>query len=621
MDRIDVVKKKAGGKSALTKWLLGLCILAMAAGLFRTVPVKAAGQEVSLTLSSGEVQVGDWVEAELVFTSDTELAGVYAHITYDPTILEYLGGDADGDTGSLTISRMEENAERTLSYTLSFSAIGQGNTEIKVTETGMYNANAENIGSPTASAALTVTSAEQLSSNSALQNLMPSYGTLRPAFAADIYDYSLEVPNEIDSVVLTAVASDPTAGVEVGGVGSLAVGENLRPVTVIAQDGSTSVYTVHVFRAESEESAEEESSREESGEEESHETAFFKVSGMTLYLQSAPEDAVPPKGFDLMTITYADENYLGAIAQESGDILLYLTDFRGENGAFYYYDSEWNSCRKAAYVEQNGKLYILLNAEEGDTVPESAHIETVEIGGYPVEVYIPDGSTAADATEYIVYSKHDEKLYSYSTATRRLSDYVPPAADEPEESSAPAEESAAEESRADENTSAPEPAESRPDDPKQGQSSGGIFGVLSRFSGFVRYIPYLMILLAVIALILLLMIIILAVSTRKRSRKASRSGKGTVSQETRRLQSGGADAAAAANRQNTAVSAQAPEDPEDIPLDPGAFESWRETTGRIPVSKMTEVHTTRFETITKILPDTSEADAGKTGKDGKGRRK
>lgn len=620
MDRIDVVKKNPGGKSALIKWLLILCMLVTAAASYRTVPVKAAGQEVSLTLSSSEVQVGDWVEAELVFTSDTELAGVYAHITYDPTVLEYLDGDAEGDTGSLIISRMEENAERTLSYTLSFNAIGQGDTEIKVTETGMYNANAENIGSPTTSAALSVISGTQLSSNSSLQNLMSSYGTLRPAFASDIYDYSLEVPNEIDSVVLTAVASDPTAGVEIGGVGSLAVGENLRPVTVIAQDGSTSVYTVHVFRAESEESAEEESSKEESGEEESHETAFFKVSGMTLYLQSAPEDAVPPKGFDLTTITYADENYLGAIAQESDDILLYLTDFRGENGAFYYYDAEWNSCRKAAYVEQNGKLYVLLNAEEGDTVPENAHIETVEIGGYPVEVYIPDGSTAADVTEYIVYSKHDEKLYSYSTATRRLSEYVPPET-EPEESSGPDEESAAEESHIEENSSAPASADSRPDSPQQEQSTGGIFGVLSRFSGFVRYIPYLMILLAVIALILLLMIIILAVSTRKRGRKAAGSGKGkgTVSQETRRLQSAAPGTAAAA--QNAAANAQAPEDPEDIPLDPGAFESWRETTGRIPVSKMTEVHTTRFETITKILPDTNETDAGKTGRDGKGRRK
>ncbi len=620
MDRIDVIKKKPGGKSALIKWLVILCMLVMAAASYRTVPVKAAGQEVSLTLSSSEVQVGDWVEAELVFTSDTELAGVYAHITYDPTVLEYLDGDAEGDTGSLIISRMEENAERTLSYTLSFSAIGQGNTEIKVTETGMYNANAENIGSPTTSAALTVISGTQLSSNSSLQNLMSSYGTLRPAFASDIYDYSLEVPNEIDSVVLTAVASDPTAGVEIGGVGSLAVGENLRPVTVIAQDGSTSVYTVHVFRTESEESAEEESSKEESGEEESHETAFFKVSGMTLYLQSAPEDAVPPKGFDLMTITYADENYLGAIAQESDDILLYLTDFRGENGAFYYYDTEWNSCRKAAYVEQNGKLYVLLNAEEGDTVPENAHIETVEIGGYPVEVYIPDGSTAAEVTEYIVYSKHDEKLYSYSTATRRLSEYVPPEA-EPEESSGSDEESTAGESRTEEDSSAPASADSKPDSPQQEQSTGGIFGMLSRFSGFVRYIPYLMILLSVIALILLLMIIILAVSTRKRSRKAAGSGKGkgTVSQETRRLQSAAPGAAAAA--QNAAANAQTPEDPEDIPLDPGAFESWRETTGRIPVSKMTEVHTTRFETITKILPDTNEADAGKTGRDGKGRRK
>ena len=612
MDRLDCMKRTHGRRAAAPRWLLLLCVLMLTMGTLRGLPVKAAEVEVTLTLSAEEVQVGDWVEAELIFTSDTKLAGVYAHITYDPAVLEYSGGDADGDTGSLTITRMEETAEEMLSYTLSFNAIGQGSTEIKVTESGMYNEAAENIGSPTTSATLVITSGIQLSSNSSLQNLMPSYGTLQPAFAADIYDYSLEVPNEIDSVVLTAVAADPTAAVEVGGIGSLAVGENLRPVTVIAQDGSTSVYTVHVFRAESEESSGEESGEENSGDEESHETAFFKVSGLTLYLQSAPENAKPPKGFNLTTITYADANYLGAIAQDGDDILLYLTDFRGENGAFYYYDAEWNSCRKAAYVQQDGTLYVLLNAEESDLRPEDAHVETVEIDGYSVQAYIADGSTAADASDYIVYSKHDEKLYTYTPASGRLAEYVPPAV-EPEESAV---ESMVEESAAQQSSSESEavPAENKPDDTKQDKSSGGILGVLSRFSGFVRYIPYLMILLAVIALILLLMIIILAVSTRKRAKKTAKGAKtqtGRLSQETRRLQTTTAAA------QDSAAKQQ-PEDPEDIPLDPGAFGSWKESTGKVPVSKMTEVHTTRFETITKILPDMDDPDAGQGGK---GRRK
>ena len=99
MDRLDCMKRTHGRRAAAPRWLLLLCVLMLTMGTLRGLPVKAAEVEVTLTLSAEEVQVGDWVEAELIFTSDTKLAGVYAHITYDPAVLEYSGGDPDGRNG------------------------------------------------------------------------------------------------------------------------------------------------------------------------------------------------------------------------------------------------------------------------------------------------------------------------------------------------------------------------------------------------------------------------------------------------------------------------------------------------------------------------------------------
>ena len=46
-----------------------------------------------------------------------------------------------------------------------------------------------------------------------------------------------------------------------------------------------------------------------------------------------------------------------------------------------------------------------------------------------------------------------------------------------------------------------------------------------------------------------------------------------------------------------------PADPEDIQLDSNAFAQWKEATQKIPVMKMTEVHTTTIQEVTGILPD------------------
>ena len=46
-----------------------------------------------------------------------------------------------------------------------------------------------------------------------------------------------------------------------------------------------------------------------------------------------------------------------------------------------------------------------------------------------------------------------------------------------------------------------------------------------------------------------------------------------------------------------------PADPEDIQLDSNAFAQWNEATQKIPVMKMTEVHTTTIQEVTGILPD------------------
>ena len=181
-------------------------------------PVYAAVVDLSVQVSATEVEVGDWVTVTLRFRSNSEnLAGVYARITYNPNLLEYTGGDAEGDTGSLMISSMESEVSTTLEYTLNFTALAEGSASIEVAESALYDEQAKSSGSPTGSQAIQINAQGTLSSDATLQSLMVSYGTLEPAFSPSVMEYTMTVPNSITAVTITPVASDPTAAVQVSG--------------------------------------------------------------------------------------------------------------------------------------------------------------------------------------------------------------------------------------------------------------------------------------------------------------------------------------------------------------------------------------------------------------------
>lgn len=96
------------------------------------------------------------------------------------------------------------------------------------------------------------------SNNSGLTDLAPSAGTLSPVFETGTIKYTDVVGNDVTSITLTPVTTDPTATITVNGeqVHSgtasadlpLKVGENEIKTVVTAEDGTTTTYTVVVTR-------------------------------------------------------------------------------------------------------------------------------------------------------------------------------------------------------------------------------------------------------------------------------------------------------------------------------------------------------------------------------------
>lgn len=97
------------------------------------------------------------------------------------------------------------------------------------------------------------------SGNAELVGLVPSAGSLDPAFSPSATTYALAVPTETSSLQLTPTSADPTATITVNGAtvasGSassalpLGIGNTTLTVVVTAQNGTTRSYTVNVTRA------------------------------------------------------------------------------------------------------------------------------------------------------------------------------------------------------------------------------------------------------------------------------------------------------------------------------------------------------------------------------------
>jgi len=100
------------------------------------------------------------------------------------------------------------------------------------------------------------------STNASLANLVPSAGTLSPAFASNVFSYTASVLYAVTGLTVTPTAADPTATIQVNGTNvvsgtasspvNLSVGNNLITTVVVSEDQSvTHTYSLTVVRAAS----------------------------------------------------------------------------------------------------------------------------------------------------------------------------------------------------------------------------------------------------------------------------------------------------------------------------------------------------------------------------------
>ena len=415
----------------------------LAAGLLAfalMVMLLPAGSMVSfagsgkLSFSDPTVSVGDQVSVTMKITSDGALGSSDVMLQYDADALEFVSGtNANGGAGSVRVTGSAEAADqKVFSFTLKFNALKAGTSSITVTSQEVYDADSKAVTlDHVGSASVKINAAASSSKDASLSSLEISPGTLKPAFSADVTEYTAAVSSDVTSVTVSAPAKDGAAKVAISGNDDLQDGENTITCTVTAEDGETTkTYTIVVTKSDEAASSDEETTAD------STETSGGVVGEEGNWtVADTFDDSELPSGFTATEIEYEGRT-VKAATDDSGMTLLYMTDDTGK-GDFFVYNSETGTLSAYVVVKMAEKTVVVLPPEcipEGTALPDGFAECTIDIGDHTVHGWIWKDS-GDSAPEYcVVYGRNengDEGFYRYDQKEMTLQRYFqdPDAAD------------------------------------------------------------------------------------------------------------------------------------------------------------------------------------------------
>lgn len=231
------------------KMLFLTAFMIIAAMIISCSMAFAASATVSVT--GGTVKKGETISVKVTY-GGAKYGSAATEVNYDKSYLEFVSCSevSYGSGGKTTVSLEGINVD-SLSFTIKFKALKAGSTTVNVNTVEAYNVDGEELTASAKSAKVTIKDkSSSASSNANLSSLKVSAGTLSPAFSADKTSYKVNVGNDVTSCTLSLSTAHAKASYKVSGDSSLKVGENVRKITVTAENGKTKTYTITIIRAE-----------------------------------------------------------------------------------------------------------------------------------------------------------------------------------------------------------------------------------------------------------------------------------------------------------------------------------------------------------------------------------
>lgn len=407
----------------------GLAILTAFILCLQFGKIDAQAANVVIALSASTVSVGNNVTAT-ISVSGSDISAYTIYVSYNSSVLQYnsASGSAIVNGGGGTVTASGTSAG---SFSISFTAIANGSGSITTSGSDVYDINGNAISISHAGATVTVATASNngdtnngnatteagettetteddgRSADCDLASLQVSPGTLTPAFSADRTTYSLQVDEDVTSVVVSASAADGNATTSVSGANSIQKGKNTVRVTVTAENGAVKVYTINV----------------QAGEDDGDPVATIDGKEYSFVMNEDGLEA--PEGFTAGTTTYKDWDVLSYESPNKKIRVVCLKDEDGENHWFIM-DAEKDVFTPYQEYSSQYNRYIITAVPDGVAIPDGFKETTLKIGDNSVIAYQSDD--IADKDLYLVYAinvEGEEGFYEYDAKEQAFLRYVP----------------------------------------------------------------------------------------------------------------------------------------------------------------------------------------------------
>ena len=233
----------------MKKIFLGLIALLM---FVPSMVVNASNASISVT-ASNTVMVGNSVTVTVNFSSSSLIGSWEADIGYDKSLLKLTNSSAEG--GGTYMVNVAQNGTKSKKYTFTFKALKSGSAKISINSFTLYDyTTMKEMETTSNSKTISIKTKEQIeasySDNANLKSLTVGDYLLNPSFSKNVKEYNVEVPNDVESIVINASKEDANASIDGSGEKTLVEGNNKFNIVVTAQKGNSQTYVVNVYRKE-----------------------------------------------------------------------------------------------------------------------------------------------------------------------------------------------------------------------------------------------------------------------------------------------------------------------------------------------------------------------------------
>lgn len=429
-------------KIGISMMVAVVCIMSL-----RT-PVHAAGANVTIAVSNNSLKIGDTISVTVNIITEEAIGSYSMAVAYNSSVLEYTGGSGSGGGGTVMIAGYGDGSQTRLSATLNFKAIGNGSSSISTSGGEAYGWNESVLAISHAGVTVTVSAPQASSEGSGnagngntsatseegntssetaltgsddnyLKSLEISPGTLNPAFQAGTTSYTVELPEETTSIVVSAIPNDSNAKVSITHNNDLEPGANKTYIVVTAENGTQRTYVLNVNCGEVKEEAE---------------IPPVTIDGKeyTFATSEQMEGVTIPEGFQAEEQEYEEGIITVYKAPNQQFQIVYLLEGE-EQGQWFVYNSETKSFTPYVEFQASVNRYMIVTPDDTVVIPTGYEAMEVEIQGQKVNGYVKDGN-AEFILLYAMNIQGETGFYLYDTKEGTYQRYTEPevVAEEPE---------------------------------------------------------------------------------------------------------------------------------------------------------------------------------------------